>query len=331
MADEIKLFRSQRLTDNPDGGGRATATEIVDGEVNNLFDDISHIDRVNGEVSLRKFFAIADTQDTALFSDLHVIVQEEPLDPRVSVVLFRTPVWDDQRSDAQSYVERYLDESVITRMVPYDRQLVGQRTVLVFQRPELALPEIGQVYALKNETTAQREFIRVQDVQHLVETFTDERGDFQARVITLTISQPLTQEFAGSQPNRFFVADPNRSVVRRTIASDAARYKGIVRLAQDAPAGSFSVRVESVFAQASTVVHKRSGGDRCTAARGVHGCAVGRANGVPRQHVFRCSLHPDTDHAWQLARLRIVGEPYIERGDGIVRQKRQRSRRDNRL
>ena len=40
-------------------------------------------------------------------------------------------------------VERYLDESVITRMVPYDRQLEGQRTVLVFQRPELPLPGVA--------------------------------------------------------------------------------------------------------------------------------------------------------------------------------------------
>lgn len=249
MADEIKLFRPQRLTDNPDGGGLATATEIVDGEVNNLFDDISRIDRVNGEVSLRKFFAIADTQDAALFSDLHVIVQEEPLDPRVSVVLFRTPNWGDVRSDAQSYVERYLDQSVITRMIPYDRQLVGQRTVLVFQRPELSLPEIGQVYALENDGSGQLEFIRVQRVEHEVQPFSDDRGDYQARIITLEISQPLTQQFLGSQPNRFFTADSNRSVVRRTIASDAARYKGIVRLAQDAPAGALSVRVESIFAQ----------------------------------------------------------------------------------
>ncbi|WP_159744447.1 hypothetical protein [Luteimonas cellulosilyticus] len=45
---DIKLFRPERVTDNPDGGGLATHTEIVDGEVNNLFDDISRIDRVNG-------------------------------------------------------------------------------------------------------------------------------------------------------------------------------------------------------------------------------------------------------------------------------------------
>lgn len=247
---EIKLFRPQRLTDNPDGGGLATATVVVDGEVNNVFDDISRIDRVNGELSLRKVFAIADTEDTELFSDLHAIVQAPPLDPRVSSVIFRTNTgWGDERADAQNYVERYLDPSVITRMIPYDRQLQGQRTVLVYQRAELGLPEIGEVYALVNDTAGASEFFRVQDLDHEVQTFTDERGDYSARIITLTISQPLSREFPGSQPNRFFTAAPTASLVRRTIASDAARFRGVVRLAQDAQVGDLTVKVESIFSQ----------------------------------------------------------------------------------
>src|SRR5690606_13260450 len=82
-----------------------------------------------------------------------------------------------------------------------------------------------------------------------VQTFTDERGDYSARIITLTISQPLSREFAGSQPNRFFTAAGTASLVRKTIASDAARFRGVVRLAADAPAGSLSVKVESIFSQ----------------------------------------------------------------------------------
>ena len=251
---EVKLFRPERLTDNPDGGGLATATEVVDGQVNNLFDDISRIDRVNGELSLRKSFALAATADTELYSDLHAIVQAPPQDPRVSAVLFRTKsganyLWDDERDGAKAQVERYLDESVISRMLPYDRQLQGQRTVLVYQRKEASLPEIGEVYALKNDTTGAIEFIKVQDIDHGVETFTDSNGDYQARVITMTISQPLTQEFGGSQPNRYFRLDDGKSVLRKTIASDAARYKGVVALAQDASIGDLSIKVESIFAQ----------------------------------------------------------------------------------
>ena len=252
---EVKLFRSQRLTDNPDGGGLSTSIEVVDGEVNNLFDDISRIDRVNGDLSLRKVFQQAVTSDTALFAGMHAIVQAPPLDERVSVVLFRTQTpdgrysWSDERSQAQAAVERYLDASVITRMIPYDRQLGGQRSVLVLQRPELGLPEIGQVYALEDPASGFIEYIAVQSLEHQVQTFTDNLGDFRARVITLTITQPLSREFAGSQPSRIFTTTGNGSVIRATLVSDAARYRGVVSLAEDASMGDTRIRVESVYAQ----------------------------------------------------------------------------------
>ncbi len=38
--DDIKVYVSQRLTDEDNGGGRATGNLVVDGEVNNLFRDI---------------------------------------------------------------------------------------------------------------------------------------------------------------------------------------------------------------------------------------------------------------------------------------------------
>lgn len=252
---DIKLYRPQRLSDNPDGGGLATTTEIVDGQINNLFDDNSRIDRTNGDVSLRKVFAVADTDDASTFLGFHVIVQAPPLDPNVSVFAFRTPGWADERAQAQNVVERYLDPSVVTRMLPYDRQLAGQRTVLVFQRPDLALPEIGEVYVLANQAGTLTEFIRVANIAHQVETFTDDRGDFQARVITLTLTQPLQSEWPGSQPNRFF--EVQRAVsgiaagsqLRASIVSDAARYYGTVPLGLDAEVGALTIKLGTVFGQ----------------------------------------------------------------------------------
>jgi hypothetical protein len=250
MAD-VKLFAPQRRTDNPDGGGLATATEVVDGQVNNLFDDISRIDRVNGELALRKAFAIAATADTALYSDLHVTVAAAPQDPRVSTVLFQTGVWDDVRDGAKAAVERFLDASVPSRMIPYDRQLAGTRAIIVFQHPTQELPEIGQVYVLMNETLGTSEFFRIQDLTHRVETFIDptDGSEYTLRVITITIGQPLSQQFDGTSPNRFVTASAGRSIIRKTMASDAARYKGIVRLAADAAIGDVSIKVESIFAQ----------------------------------------------------------------------------------
>jgi hypothetical protein len=246
---DVKLLKPERISDNPDGGGLSTGIELVDGQVNNLFDDISRIDRVNGDVSLRKTFVQADTANTDLFSGLHIIVQARPQDPRVDALLFETGSWSDERDNARQYVERFLDESVITRMIPYDRQLAGQRLVLVFQRVEAALPEIGDVFVLEDQVTDAREFFRVQDVDHEVQIFTDDQGDFQARVVTITITQPLSAEFPGSQPSRYFVSSNTASIVRKTSPSDAARYRGTVPLDADASAGALTIKLGTVFGQ----------------------------------------------------------------------------------
>ena len=48
--NDVKLFESHRLTDDEDGDGRVTGNEVIDGNVNNLFQDISRIDRTVGYV-----------------------------------------------------------------------------------------------------------------------------------------------------------------------------------------------------------------------------------------------------------------------------------------
>ena len=52
--NDIKLFESQRLSNEVDGEGRVTGREVIAGNVNNLFQDISRIDRTVGDVALRK-------------------------------------------------------------------------------------------------------------------------------------------------------------------------------------------------------------------------------------------------------------------------------------
>ena len=37
---DVKRFESQRLTDEEDGGGRVAGNEVIDGNVNNLFQDM---------------------------------------------------------------------------------------------------------------------------------------------------------------------------------------------------------------------------------------------------------------------------------------------------
>ena len=243
---DIKLFEPQRLTDNADGGGLPTSNEILDNQVNNLFPDISRIDRVNGNVSLRKFFPKVSVDNNDLYSGLHIIERAPPADPNVSMLLFTTGSWSDERDAARNEIERFLDPSVVTTMIPYDKQLAGSRQVLVFQRQELQLPNIGEVYLLTDDSGTE-DYFRITALDDTVQPFTDATGDFHARVITITINQPLESEYAGSEPNRFFSGGTNK--IRKTVASNAAKYYGIAPLSAAAAIGDLAIKVGDIRGQ----------------------------------------------------------------------------------
>ena len=55
-ADNVKLFKAENQTDDDAGGGLMSADEVVDGKINNLYPNISRMDRLNGRIQLRKVF-----------------------------------------------------------------------------------------------------------------------------------------------------------------------------------------------------------------------------------------------------------------------------------
>src|SRR5690554_6269858 len=149
-ADDVKLLKSQRLTDEEDGGGRATGEAVTDGEMNNLFPDISRLDRTLGRINLRKVFAGVMTDNADAYLGAHSIVTEAPKDPRVSVLLFNTDSQVDERRDARTLIEGYVVPSTTARFELLGDQFAGQRAITGIQRLEARPPEVGEVYQLVN-------------------------------------------------------------------------------------------------------------------------------------------------------------------------------------
>ena len=200
LSEDVKLLESERLTDNPDGGGRITGNEVTDGQSNNLFPDVSDLDRTYGRVNMRKTFAGVETDDTAVYYGGHMIVQDNPDDPDVAVTMFTTDSPTDERSDARQVVESYVVKGPITRMRLLEDQLVGQRAIIAYQDVDAPLPDVGSVLCLSTESgthDGEDQYVRVTDVASEVRTFTDTQGDFDKAVITLGIGNALIYRFYG--------------------------------------------------------------------------------------------------------------------------------------
>ncbi len=255
LSGDIQLLAAERLLDTPDGGGRMTGRVIADGQSNNLFPDISELDRTYGRVSLRKCYPAVLTDSTDSYFGAHAIVADAPNDPRVAVTLFTTRSWTDRRDAARDRIERYLARGPRWPGQLLERQLAGQRAIVLLLKPGDALPRVGQALVLvqdEGKATEREQYVRVTRVSTVEREFTVTDGGsvvrFRGVVATCEISDPLRHDFEGPAPS---VRDDvtAKAVARDTVVANAAVYYGIQPLAAPARVGDVRVQVERLFGQ----------------------------------------------------------------------------------
>jgi hypothetical protein len=202
LEGDIKLLKSAVLDDVPEGGGMATGLAVIDGVSNNLFPDISELDRTYGRIALRKVFPAVLTDTVDGYYGAHVIVAQAPADPRVSAALFTTRSWSDVRTSAQNKLESYLALGAETRFILYGNHLVGQRSVQVHCHRSVATPGVGDVFGLvQRDAPSNYQYVRVIRIiaRSIDQVFTDPYGDYLRDVLVLEISDPLRLAFAWRQ------------------------------------------------------------------------------------------------------------------------------------
>jgi len=248
---DLKLKKPERLTDLADGGGRQTSVEIVDGDLNNLFQDISRLDRVTGRASLRKAFFHVDTGNVDTLLGAHVILTDPPNDDYTFVSVFATGDPVDERLAAQNRVESYVISGPESQLYLYGNHITGQRLVRFYCRQEIPSPDQGDVLLLSTEQSgyaADQQYVRIESVDaRVTTTFNDDGGDFQRDVLICTISAALRFDFYGldTPARRSSVKPPTR--VRFTQVADAARYYSVQPLEAAAEIGDLMVSVASPY------------------------------------------------------------------------------------
>lgn len=225
---DIKLLASQRLTDTTDGGGRVTGHEIVSGEHNSLFPDISDLDRTYGVVSMRKAFLAVQTDDVDTYRGAHTTVLLPPSDPNVGLCLMTTKDHHDTRVNARDVLERYLARGPKWQGFLYDTQLQGQRAIRFFQRIEVRLLEVSQKLT-KFQVPGLPEFTR--------------------NVVTCLLADPLRYTFEGEQPTPYDVVTNIKTALRETVVADATNYYATTKLAEDVGLGALQIKAKTIFTQ----------------------------------------------------------------------------------
>ena len=255
LSENIFFLESQVMDDVPEGGGAATGTKIVDGEMNNVFPDISDTDRAYGRLNLRKIFLAVHTDDVDLFGGAKTVITALPVDDSLAYTLFDTKEPFDSRADAANKVEAYLYKSTTWQGYLNENHIAGMTAISVIQKIGSALPPIGKTLCLvQNEGLSNEieQYVRVIDVSSAEVEYSDS-GDttFKRMIVTMTLSDALRFNFNGHEVSRSDnqYSYVNKTRIRDTRVADAARYYSTKPLAVSAEVGDLKIKAESMFAQ----------------------------------------------------------------------------------
>jgi len=248
QSQDIKIFASDAMNDADEGGGAITGQVIVDGQSNNIFQDISTLDRVYGAVHMRKVFPAVSIQTQDIYFGSHVIISKLPGDQKIGVNLFNTEDWFDRRPAAQSRVENYRAKGANYTGFLFATQYKGSKVVTIFQSESAPIPGVGDVLYLHQLSETQTQFIKITKLDDRVQEFTDASGTFRRRILELEISQSLEYDFVGAQISRLDTLSP-QAQIKQTVVANAAKYFSARPLAVAGAAEDSVIEVDTVYSQ----------------------------------------------------------------------------------
>ena len=255
MAIETKdlvIYKSERLTDNSDGGGKYSGVVVQDGISNNLFNDVSEMDRTMGDVSMCKIFPAVTTNDTDLLMGATVFVSELPEDPNVSALLFSTKNWTDERQSAQNRVENYLAKGGQIAGTPLDTHWKGMKSLQVAMFPQETESSVGDTIVLisdEGKPLEREQYLRITKVETRTAIVVVDNKNVEYKVATYSLNDSLVVDFVGLTARQWYQGDTSKTIIRDTLVADTGLYYSSTALADDANVGEFTVNAKSIFAQ----------------------------------------------------------------------------------
>lgn len=250
--NNLVLYKSERLTDTSDGGGKYNGQVIMDGQSNNLFDDIAEMDRTMGDVSMRKIFPAVTTNDTDKLMGATVFISENPVDPNVSALIFSTKSWTDERQAAQNRVENYLAKGGQIAGTPLDTHWQGMKSVQVAMFPTETESSVGDTIVLisnEGKPLEREQYIRITKVETRTAIMIVDQKQVEYKIATYTINDPLSVDFVGLSAKQWYNGDKSVSIIRDTIVADTGNYYGSVGLKTEAKVGEYTVNAKDIFSQ----------------------------------------------------------------------------------
>lgn len=246
LQGDLKILKSEIFTDNLNGGGAPTKTEVINGASNNMFEDVSTIDRVNGRVNLRKVFPSIESAANEVGLGCHSIIAQIPADTKQEVILTRADTYS-RRPAMVSAIESYLNEGALQQLFVYGSVFAGSSLINLISNPRNANPEVGDVLILKSSTTV--DYFAIADIETTLTTFIDGDGsEYQRNVHAIQTRQSVDNNYTGVSNFKTFEINPATKIYDAVVANSTQYYsskKATAAILED----DATIEVSNVFGQ----------------------------------------------------------------------------------
>lgn len=246
---DLKIYPSERLTQTDDGGGMPLGTPLT-GELNELFQPISSIARVNGAFyAVSEYMGVLRADDEPLIGAFAAITKP-PSDPTVSYLMSKAGRFGESRAEALARIESFNTATTESRMTLLSTNYANSRVIQVYQRNTEALPLAGDVLCLKQAKAGYPNVYQYVQISRIVKaekrTFTVGSNDFTRTVIQLEITSKLKTDFIGIAYPVEGYADAVCKVFD-TAVSDAGVYYGIKPLAEAIAKDAATIKITGIM------------------------------------------------------------------------------------
>ncbi|QRO12834.1 hypothetical protein I6J32_09455 [Moraxella osloensis] len=246
---DLKIYPSERLTQTDDGGGMPLGTPLT-GALNELFQPISSIARVNGAFyAVLEYMGVLRPDDEPLIGAFAAITKP-PSDPTVSYLMSKAGRFGESRAEALARIESFNTATTESRMTLLSTNYANSRVIQVYQRDSEALPLVGDVLCLKQAKAGYPNVYQYVQISRIVKaekrTFTVGSNDFTRTVMQLEITSKLKTDFIGIAYPVEGYADAVCKVYD-TAVSDAGVYYGIKPLAEAFAKDAATIKITGIM------------------------------------------------------------------------------------
>lgn len=246
---DLKIYPSERLTQTDDGGGMPLGTPLT-GALNELFQPISSIARVNGAFyAVLEYMGVLRADDERLIGAFAAITKP-PSDPTVSYLMSKAGRFGESRAEALARIESFNTATTESPMTLLSTNYANSRVVQVYQRDSEALPSVGDVLCLKQAKAGYPNVYQYVQISRIVKaesrTFTVNTTDFTRTVIQLEITGKLKTDFIGVAYPTLGYADAVCKVYD-TAVSDAGVYYGVKPLAEAIAKDAATIKITGIM------------------------------------------------------------------------------------